>query len=207
MEKDKGCLLCKIPENLITYLVLSWKMIQCRMLACFDCLFMNLDRSTAIVLRKCQQWYLIISGTCKKHQRKITRCIKHARSAGLIPFQLTPEDYELYDMVTRSKMNEEEEEEEEESLAEKLNQAEAESTTEGASEDFVKLMNLLSAEEKDEQEQRFILGCNICSETFYFFSICSRIHFTRLMQSDLVFPGIASAIRFHLSFLSIEAGN
>ena len=55
-------------------------------------------------------------------------------------------------MVTRSKMNEEEEEEEEESLAEKLNQAEAESTTEGASEDFVKLMNLLSAEEKDEQE-------------------------------------------------------
>ncbi len=95
---------------------------------------------------------MIISGTCKKHQRKITRCIKHARSAGLIPFQLTPEDYELYDMVTRSKMNEEEEEEEEESLAEKLNQAEAESTTEGASEDFVKLMNLLSAEEKDEQE-------------------------------------------------------
>ena len=49
-------------------------------------------------------------------------------------------------------MNQPEKEEEEESLSEKLNKAEMESTNEGASEDFVKLMNLLSAEEKDEQE-------------------------------------------------------
>ena len=43
-------------------------------------------------------------------------------------------------------------------------------------------------------------------ETADFLSICSRIHFTRLMQSDLVFPGMASAIFFHRSFLSIDAG-
>ena len=41
----------------------------------------------------------------------------------------------------------------------------------------------------------------------FFFNICSRIHFTRLMQSDLVFPGTFSAIFTHRSFLSIEAGN
>ena len=44
-------------------------------------------------------------------------------------------------------------------------------------------------------------------ETHHFFNICSRIHLTRLMQSALVFPGIAEAICFHRSFLSIEAGN
>ena len=93
-----------------------------------------------------------MSGTCKKHQHKITRCIKHARSAGLLPFQLTPEDYELYDYMTGHNVNQPEKEEEEESLSEKLNKAEMESMNEGASEDFVKLMNLLSAEEKDEQE-------------------------------------------------------
>ena len=93
-----------------------------------------------------------MSGTCKKHQHKITRGIKHARSAGLLPFQLTPEDYELYDYMTGHNVNQPEKEEEEESLSEKLNKAEMESTNEGASEDFVKLMNLLSAEEKDEQE-------------------------------------------------------
>ena len=48
-------------------------------------------------------------GTCKKHQRKITRCIKHARTAGLIPFQLTPKDYEMYDMFVGGEKEEEEE--------------------------------------------------------------------------------------------------
>lgn len=60
--------------------------------------------------------------------------------------------------MTGHNVNQPEKEEEEESLSEKLNKAEMESTNEGASEDFVKLMNLLSAEEKDEQEQRFIQG-------------------------------------------------
>ena len=83
-------------------------------------------------------------GTCKKHQRKITRCIKHARTAGLIPFQLTPKDYEMYDMFVGG-------EPVEESLSEKLNKKENASAEEVSSEDFVKLMNLLSAEEKDEQ--------------------------------------------------------
>ena len=45
------------------------------------------------------------------------------------------------------------------------------------------------------------------SFSHFFFSICSRIHFTRFMQSDLVFPGTFSAIFTHRSFLSIEAGN
>lgn len=89
-------------------------------------------------------------GTCKKHQRKITRCIKHARTAGLIPFQLTPKDYEMYDMFVGGE-KEKEEEPVEESLSEKLNKKENASAEEVSSEDFVKLMNLLSAEEKDEQ--------------------------------------------------------
>ena len=90
-------------------------------------------------------------GTCKKHQRKITRCIKHARTAGLIPFQLTPKDYETYDMFVGGEKEKEEEEPVEESLSEKLNKKENSSAEEVSSEDFVKLMNLLSAEEKDEQ--------------------------------------------------------
>ena len=65
----------------------------------------------------------IISGTCKKHQRQISRCIKHARMAGLIPFQLTPEDYEFYDMVS-TPAKKEKKEEVEESLSEKLNKGE-----------------------------------------------------------------------------------
>ena len=118
-------------------------------------------------------------GTCKKHQRKIVRCIKHARNAGLIPFQLTPTDYEMYDMMVggkKSKLSasksEEVEEPEEEgdgegegSLADLLNKAEnagtmaseeekgEEENEDMSSEDFVKLMNLLSAEEKDERDE------------------------------------------------------
>ena len=48
-------------------------------------------------------------GTCKKHQRQIVRCIKHARQAGLLPFLLTPNDYEIYDMSGKELKEEEEE--------------------------------------------------------------------------------------------------
>lgn len=57
----------------------------------------------------------------------------------------------MYDMFAGGEKEKEEEPEAEESLAEKLNQKENASAEEVSSEDFVKLMNLLSAEEKDEQ--------------------------------------------------------
>ena len=125
-------------------------------------------------------FWMMNRGTCKKHQRKIVRCIKHARNAGLIPFQLTPTDYEMYDMMVGGKKSKlaaskaeeveepEEKDEEENSLADLLNKAESvgtmisekgegegEEKEEGdmSSEDFVKLMNLLSAEEKDERDE------------------------------------------------------
>ena len=87
-------------------------------------------------------------GTCKKHQRQIVRCIKHARQAGLLPFLLTPNDYEIYDMSGKE-LKEEEEEPVEESLYEKLNKAGME-VEEVASEDFAKLMDLLSSDDKKE---------------------------------------------------------
>lgn len=92
-------------------------------------------------------------GTCKKHQRKIARCIKHARMAGLIPFQLTPSDYEFYDMVSGNQKKEVKEEkvEAEETLSEKLNKEGETMEDDVSSEDFVKLMHLLSAEEKDSE--------------------------------------------------------
>lgn len=75
------------------------------------------------------------------------RCIKHARQAGLLPFLLTPNDYEMYDMS--GKELKEEEEPVEESLSEKLNKAGKE-VEEVASEDFAKLMDLLSSDDKKE---------------------------------------------------------
>ena len=76
------------------------------------------------------------------------RCIKHARQAGLLPFLLTPNDYEIYDMSGKE-LKEEEEEPVEESLSEKLNKAGKE-VAEVASEDFAKLMDLLSSDDKKE---------------------------------------------------------
>ena len=131
VDTDCGCLLCKVPEHLITYLNVGL-------------LRLFIHESGSIYSRH-------VTGTCKKHQRKITRCIKHARTAGLIPFQLTPKDYEMYDMFVGGEKEKEEEEPVEESLSEKLNKKENASAEEVSSEDFVKLMNLLSAEEKDEQ--------------------------------------------------------
>lgn len=57
----------------------------------------------------------------------------------------------MYDMFVGGEKEKEEEVVEEESLSEKLNKQENASAEEVSSEDFVKLMNLLSAEEKDEQ--------------------------------------------------------
>jgi hypothetical protein len=57
----------------------------------------------------------------------------------------------MYDMFVGGEKEKEEEEPVEESLSEKLNKKENSSAEEVSSEDFVKLMNLLSAEEKDEQ--------------------------------------------------------
>ena len=76
------------------------------------------------------------------------RCIKHARQAGLLPFLLTPNDYEIYDMSGKE-LKEEEEEPVEESRSEKLNKAGKE-VEEVASEDFAKLMDLLSSDDKKE---------------------------------------------------------
>ena len=76
------------------------------------------------------------------------RCIKHARMVGLLPFLLTPNDYEMYDMSGKE-LKEEEEEPVEETLSEKLNKAEKE-VEEVASEDFAKLMDLLSSDDKKE---------------------------------------------------------
>ena len=71
--------------------------------------------------------------------------------AGLLPFLLTPKDYELYEM--RGKKSEGEgEEPEEETLSMKLNKADTEEKEEVASEDFAKLMNLLSSDEKGSSE-------------------------------------------------------
>lgn len=131
----------------------------------------NLQSSRHVSLER--RLFYVCSGTCKKHQRKIVRCIKHARSAGLIPFQLTPTDYEMYDAMVGGKKSkssseqvaEEVEEEGEGSLSDVLNKAEEEAENDQAektekegdndmsSEDFVKLMNLLSAEEKDERDE------------------------------------------------------
>lgn len=76
--------------------------------------------------------------------------------AGLIPFQLTPADYEYYDMVTNHQKEQTKEEapEPEETLSEKLNKTSEENETaddDVSSEDFMKLMNLLSADEKEEK--------------------------------------------------------
>ena len=57
----------------------------------------------------------------------------------------------MYDMFVGGEKEKEEEEPVEESLSEKLNKKENTSAEDVSSEDFVKLMNLLSAEEKDEQ--------------------------------------------------------
>ena len=57
----------------------------------------------------------------------------------------------MYDMFVGGEKEKEEEPVEEESLSEQLNKKENASAEETSSEDFVKLMNLLSAEEKDEQ--------------------------------------------------------
>ena len=58
--------------------------------------------------------------------------------AGLLPFLLTPKDYELYEMSGK-KSEEEEEEPEEETLSMKLNKADTEEKEEVASEDFAKI--------------------------------------------------------------------
>ena len=71
--------------------------------------------------------------------------------AGLLPFLLTPKDYELYEM-SGTKSEEEEEEPQEETLSMKLNKADTEEKEEVASEDFAKLMNLLSSDEKGSSE-------------------------------------------------------
>ena len=76
------------------------------------------------------------------------RALQHARQAGLLPFLLTPNDYEIYDMSGKE-LKEEEEEPVEESLSEKLNKAGKE-VEEVASEDFAKLMDLLSSDDKKE---------------------------------------------------------
>ncbi|KAK8817209.1 hypothetical protein WA556_003105 [Blastocystis sp. ATCC 50177/Nand II] len=125
------CLLCHMPSDLITYTNIGL-------------LRLFIHESGTIYSHH-------VTGTCKKHQRQIVRCIKHARMAGLLPFLLTPKDYELYEMSGK-KGEEEEEEPEEETLSMKLNKADTEEKEEVASEDFAKLMNLLSSDEKGSSE-------------------------------------------------------
>lgn len=73
--------------------------------------------------------------------------------AGLIPFQMTPADYEFYDMVSGNQKKEVKEEkvEVEETLSEKLNKESETTDDDVSSDDFVKLMHLLSAEEKESE--------------------------------------------------------
>ena len=73
--------------------------------------------------------------------------------AGLLPFLLTPKDYELYEM---SGKDIEEEEPEEETLSMKLYKADKpdKKVEEVASEDFAKLMNLLSSDDKQSAESK-----------------------------------------------------
>ena len=42
---------------------------------------------------------LNLSGTCKKHQKQLARCIKRARMAGLLPFMMTVDDITLHDTL------------------------------------------------------------------------------------------------------------
>lgn len=74
--------------------------------------------------------------------------------AGLLPFQLTPDDYEFYDAVSGNQKKESKDEkvEVEETLSEKLNKENEASEDDVSSEDFMKLMHLLSAEEKEEKD-------------------------------------------------------
>ena len=81
--------------------------------------------------------------------------------AGLLPFQLTPNDYEFYDAVSGNQKKESKEEkvEVEETLSEKLNKENEASEDDVSSEDFMKLMHLLSAEEKEEKDvEQFLQG-------------------------------------------------
>ena len=43
--------------------------------------------------------FLNLSGTCKKHQKQLARCIKRARMAGLLPFMMTVDDITLHDTL------------------------------------------------------------------------------------------------------------
>lgn len=102
------CLLCHMPSDLITYTVSAVFVVQNRTLVFSASSSTSREPYTATTSRLRCVSCSIVEERARSTSAKSSAASSTRRMAGLLPFLLTPKDYELYEMS--GKKSEEEEE-------------------------------------------------------------------------------------------------